>query len=140
MTVSTASEPEETKKVEERSPGAISELLHLPRGDLGQLAPPMPDLRREEPGEPVYVRFALVIGDVAPLTRDDYRQLGPVLRVGCEVEHQFLHTRMRRAAPALFETSHHVHVIPPPGMATRLLGFARILHSYCNGVKIRRVR
>ena len=36
--------------------GEEPELLHLPCGDLGQLAPPVPDLRREEPGKPVYVR------------------------------------------------------------------------------------
>src|SRR5215204_7110662 len=59
--------------------GEEPELLHLLCGDLGQLAPPMPDLRRKEPGKPVYVRVALVVGDVAPLTRDDYRKLGPVL-------------------------------------------------------------
>ena len=43
-------------------------------------APAVPDLRREEPRKPVYVDVALVVGDVAPLTRDDDRQLGPVLR------------------------------------------------------------
>src|SRR5688500_15021783 len=106
--------------------GEEPELLHLPCRDLAQLAPPMPDLRREEPGKPVYVRVALVVGDVAPLTRDDYRQLGPVLGIRREVEHQVLHTRKRCAASALFETPHHVHSIPPPGMATRLFA----LHEY----------
>src|SRR5215212_11186093 len=106
--------------------GEEPELLHLPRGDLGQLAPPMPNLRREEPGKPVYVRVALVVSDVAPLTRDDYRQLGPVLGIRREVEHQVLHTRKGRAAPALLETPHHIHSIPPIGMAAQLLA----LHEY----------
>jgi hypothetical protein len=35
MTVSTASEPEETKKVESRSPGAISAILAASSRDLG---------------------------------------------------------------------------------------------------------
>jgi hypothetical protein len=74
----------------------------------------VPDLRREEPGKPVYVRVALVVGDVAPLTRVDDRQLGPVLLIRREMEHEILHTGKWRATPALFQTPHHIHVIPPP--------------------------
>src|SRR5688500_17230736 len=94
--------------------GAEPELLHLPRGDLGQLTPAAPGLRRAEPDKAIYVRFALVSGNVAPLTRDDDRQLGPVLGIRREVEHQIHHTKKWRAAPALFETPHHDHVIPTP--------------------------
>src|SRR5829696_1362645 len=106
--------------------GEEPELLHLLRSDLGELAPPVPDLRREEPGKPVYVSLALVVGDVATLAGDDDRQLRPVLGMRREMEHQVLHTSERRVVPALLETPHNVHVIPPPGRATQLF----TLHEY----------
>src|SRR5918999_2155329 len=88
MTVSTASEPDETKKVEPRSPGAISASLCASSSDLGcwklQLGKnpssficlaatsassdlPCPTCVVKSPASPSYVGPALVVGDVAAL-------------------------------------------------------------------------
>jgi hypothetical protein len=96
-------------RVLEAPVGEEAELLHLLRGDLGELGPAVPDLRREGPRQPVYVAAAPIVGYVRPLARDDDRQLGPVLGVGREAEHQVLHASQPRGLPVLPKTPHRVH-------------------------------
>src|SRR3712207_2842256 len=70
----------EAPRVLEAPVGEEAELLHLLRGNLGELGPTVPDLGREEPRQPVYVPAAPVVGDVRPLARDYDRQLRQIGR------------------------------------------------------------
>lgn len=96
-------------RVLEAPVGEEAELLHLPGGDLGELRPPVPDLRRKEASQPVYVSAAPIVGHVGSPARDYDRQLRPVLGVGRKMEHQVLHPRQPRGLPVLPEAPHHIH-------------------------------
>src|SRR5215218_4232828 len=86
-----------------------AQLFHLLVGRVRKLRPAVPNLRGEKPRKAVYKGVALGVGNVGAFSGDYDRELGPILRIRREVEHQVLNARERGRISTSPETTPYVH-------------------------------